>query len=137
MDHYHSGIQFAPDSIIETNKNISNTWNIYGISKQWLVELCSSLETLKILVYPHYTHLFKSCLASKGRCLGGQKGEFPDTHLSFPPPLAIEACLGPLSPQISQSVFLGLKNHQPQLIIKNNGISEKVLVLLSCSLQIS
>ena len=52
-------------------------------------------------------------------------------------PLAIEACLGPLSPQISQSVFLDLKNHQPQLIIKNNGISEKVLVLLSCSLQIS
>ena len=75
-------------------------------------------------------------MAPKGRCLGGQKGEFPDVHLSFFSPLPWPS-RPQIRPQISQSVFLGLKNHQPQLIIKNNGISEKVLVLLSCSFQIS
>ena len=50
------GIHFAPNSLIETNKNIGN---ILGINKQWLVKHGSShqsLDTLRILVYPHYTH---------------------------------------------------------------------------------
>ena len=81
----------------------------------------------------------------RGAVLEDKRGNFQTSICtSFPPSLghrglksALSGLFRPTKPSKSQSVFLGLKNHQPQLIIENNGISENVLVLLSCSFQIS